>query len=316
MNSKRKEWIDALRAVAIIMVVYGHQVPEFDGYFVVTSPVKMPLFFLISGYLFSMKSQRSFYKKVLLTLIVPWLFLGLLPQILMTPSEGLSSLVAYVLKMLSGKVIWFMPCFIIGSLLFYYTYALMRNRLIVGGCISAFFFIVGVTASHYHILDFSMVNTAMAVQPYFFAGFLFKQIEGQAFVSGCSSIVVSGILFVVFVSLAFILFPGQSMDVHLSSYYNYPLCFAQTLTGLLFFVLLFRKIENFPSWVTVIGKASLVIYIWHSWAIIVFNKSIAIIDKNMPSYVYACLSSLAGILICVILYKFISKYVPFMIGNR
>lgn len=42
---ERKTWIDALRALAIIMVVLGHQVKGEDAYFLFTSPVKMPLFF-------------------------------------------------------------------------------------------------------------------------------------------------------------------------------------------------------------------------------------------------------------------------------
>ena len=53
MLRNRKLWIDSIRAIAIIMVVLGPQIPEETSYFVYTSTVKMPLFFAISGYLFS-----------------------------------------------------------------------------------------------------------------------------------------------------------------------------------------------------------------------------------------------------------------------
>ncbi|MBO5133143.1 MAG: hypothetical protein J6C20_08755 [Paludibacteraceae bacterium] len=53
MLRNRKLWIDSIRAIAIIMVVFGPQIPEETSYFVYTSTVKMPLFFAISGYLFS-----------------------------------------------------------------------------------------------------------------------------------------------------------------------------------------------------------------------------------------------------------------------
>lgn len=44
----RKDWIDALHALAMILVIYGHRVPEWSEYFVFTSPIKIPLFFAIT----------------------------------------------------------------------------------------------------------------------------------------------------------------------------------------------------------------------------------------------------------------------------
>ena len=53
--NKRIDWLDALKAIALIFVVFGHILLEGSEYFVVTSPVKIPLFFAVSGYLFSIK---------------------------------------------------------------------------------------------------------------------------------------------------------------------------------------------------------------------------------------------------------------------
>lgn len=63
MLRNRKLWIDSIRAIAIIMVVFGPQIPEETSYFVYTSTVKMPLFFAISGYLFSDRGQ---------TIVISW----------------------------------------------------------------------------------------------------------------------------------------------------------------------------------------------------------------------------------------------------
>ena len=54
----RKDWLDSLRAVAIMLVVFGHQVPWAESYFAYTSPVKIPLFFAISGYLFKVRDGK------------------------------------------------------------------------------------------------------------------------------------------------------------------------------------------------------------------------------------------------------------------
>lgn len=130
---QREDWVDALRALAIVLVVLGHQIPEITPYFVVTSPVKMPLFFAISGYLFTLKVAKTYYKKVLLTLIVPWIALGLLPQLLMMPIKGITHTLCYFENMLSGEVLWFMPCFIIASILFFHIYKLTRMSVVGGG---------------------------------------------------------------------------------------------------------------------------------------------------------------------------------------
>lgn len=52
-DKKRIEWIDALRALAMVLVIYGHQVPDLTGFFVFTSPIIITLFFAITGYVFN-----------------------------------------------------------------------------------------------------------------------------------------------------------------------------------------------------------------------------------------------------------------------
>ena len=50
---QRKDWIDVLRAIAVLFVIYGHMGRGMWLYYVSTSPIKIPLFFAISGYLFN-----------------------------------------------------------------------------------------------------------------------------------------------------------------------------------------------------------------------------------------------------------------------
>ena len=65
INTKRKGWVDALRGMAIILVVYGHSAKGFSEYFLFTSPIKMPLFFAISGYVFNLtESYLNFLGEV------------------------------------------------------------------------------------------------------------------------------------------------------------------------------------------------------------------------------------------------------------
>lgn len=77
-TDERKIWVDALRAVAILMVIYGHCLHGDESLFAFTNPVKMPLFFAISGYLFSIKGKSfiSFSNSLFKRVVIPWLLFG------------------------------------------------------------------------------------------------------------------------------------------------------------------------------------------------------------------------------------------------
>lgn len=78
MEQKRHiEWIDSLKGLAIILVVLGHNTGgENDAYHFFYT-FHMPLFFLISGFLFSMKPPLEYLKRSFRHLMVPYIaFLG------------------------------------------------------------------------------------------------------------------------------------------------------------------------------------------------------------------------------------------------
>ena len=43
-DSKRKQWVDELRGIAMLLVLYGHLIQGSTPYFTFTSPIKLPLF--------------------------------------------------------------------------------------------------------------------------------------------------------------------------------------------------------------------------------------------------------------------------------
>ena len=65
MNTNRYEYIDALRGIAILFIVFGHipmfcyglpEAAQLSSFRAFTSMVQLPLFFFISGFLFSVKT--------------------------------------------------------------------------------------------------------------------------------------------------------------------------------------------------------------------------------------------------------------------
>lgn len=59
----RKIWIDGLRGLAMVFVLYGHLVNDWSTYYVFTSPIKIPLFFANTGYVY--KTREGDFKRFL-----------------------------------------------------------------------------------------------------------------------------------------------------------------------------------------------------------------------------------------------------------
>ena len=80
--------------------------------------------------------------------------------------------------------------------------------------------------------------------------------------------------------------------------------------------LLFKKIDKYPKWLLEIGKSTLVIYIWHDYVIFAFRTLMAKTGIEIPLLIMAVVSSMVGVLVCCVLNRVVSKYAPFMVGNR
>lgn len=106
----------------MFFVLYGHLVNDWSTYYVFTSPIKIPLFFAITGYVFKTREGdfKRFLKNLCLTLVVPWVFLSLMPvKILYRLIRfNFSGVAGYFVNFISGRVYWYMPCCIIAEIIF------------------------------------------------------------------------------------------------------------------------------------------------------------------------------------------------------
>lgn len=313
----RKEWIDFLRGVAILLVVIGHLIPNEELYFVITSPIKMPLFFAISGYLFVRKGLYDYAKKILTTLVIPWISISMIPVLLQLPFKCSDFVFNYLIDLISGKELWFMPCFIISSCIFYFLLWKIKNRIILG-IFSFCIFFIGIYFKKNHILDFSMVNIALTVQPFFYAGYLFKvyesEISNYSYLKSISIVMI--IVYSALVSCNLYLYPDMSIDIHTAHYFNIPLCIMLIIVGLFSLFTIFSNYNGYPKSILVIGKHSFVIYIYHYYVIIVIDKILGLISFNIPIIAYVLIAVFFICVLCVMISKFYSRYLPFVVGYR
>ena len=130
----RLGWVDIARALAMLAVIFGHVGTEsvgagytHDGAYglitMIINPVKLPVFFALSGYLYSHRYDdcEQLAHRTLRARIIPYVFWGTFMGLVATamdlmrcgfdfgrlPSLLLSN---YILPLLRGNLIWFIPC--------------------------------------------------------------------------------------------------------------------------------------------------------------------------------------------------------------
>lgn len=310
VSNERKLWVDSLRAIAMILVVYGHCVQGWTAFFVCTSPIKMPLFFIISGYLFNPKNgdAKVFFKNLLFKLVIPWIVLGMLH-----PTNPLTRFG----ELISGKTLWFMPCLIIGEIVWFFIIKISRVKwqIVLYGLILS---CVGYNLTQLHILDYAMINRALTVQVFFIGGLLIKNYE-RVLLSKCKVILLLGIiLYFALICTQMQLFPGMFIDVHNGRYFNLLFCFIIILIGCItiFFAFDFFNVRN--RWLVYIGQNTLIIYIAHGLGTSTFSKIVlnTIGSTLIPLYTYALFKAFFAILLCCVLAVIFNRYFPELVGKK
>lgn len=307
---ERKLWLDSLRGVAMILVVYGHLVPKWTDYFVFTSPVKMPLFFAISGYLFNPRggNQLEFLKTIFFRLIIPWIILGMFP---------FSHPVDRFWGLLSGKILWFMPCLVISEMIWFYIHKSCKydalvviSGLLVSTC--------GIILSIYNPIRYAMFDTALVVQAYFVLGFLIRRYEDSLSVKWSYNTLFFIVVYFLLSLLVLTIYPGDSLDVHLNKYFNYSICALMIICGCTALFMLFQKFNFTPQWLVYIGQNTLAIYILHGYGFGLFRILTAQIgvDILLPLPIQALIKTVFSCFVCCILAYVLNQYLPELVGKK
>ena len=125
---ERKKWLDALRALAVYLVVAGHM--HAGAFELLTAQVKIPLFFAISGYLMRENDDRPFGRFAwdkFRRLMIPYYALGILILPLLVVSyhwmDGTAPtaiLRRELRRLLCGDLLWFLSYLFATELLTYW----------------------------------------------------------------------------------------------------------------------------------------------------------------------------------------------------
>jgi fucose 4-O-acetylase-like acetyltransferase len=270
-EKQRLIWIDIAKSLAIILVVLGHVwrgleegalINDSNTFMTLDHAIyyfHMPVFFMISGYLFAMTYARSWgstLKKQLIFIIWPYI---LWSAVIVTMKVVLSSSVNSESSFSQLLSIHYQPVsifwFLYALLVFQVVTKIMPNKLALLGLASA-----GVIAHYlYPVEGFDIINSITQFFIFFVLGFCFFKSSWQEYIQSPSKVVIlSGTI--VFAAVQYLFFLE---GVSLSS----PWAFLAAVTlSLSFFTICiflsgFRLFQS--SIFKYIGSATLAIYVSH-----------------------------------------------------
>jgi fucose 4-O-acetylase-like acetyltransferase len=305
----RDKYIDYLKGILIILVVIGHSYKNTAGIFWIIYRFHMPLFFMISGYLFNnTRTIKEFTKRKFKTLIIPYIIYFIISLIVtnlfLTKIDFLTTINAFFLNgkyliYVNNWAIWFLPFLFYISLLFYPISKIKDDKKLL--LLTIILFIISVPT--YKIFNKIYPNeffplTLQAVPPalaYKISGLLYKRNKDKIKITYNKKIVISIIFFIlgIYFSLCTIL----SEIIRLSTYR-----YIATSLLLIPLILMLTK-DNHNKIIEYLGRNTLVILGLHRLLIqVLMNyKFYDYLNSYNISYESTCvlISFLVIVIICL-----------------
>lgn len=322
--NNRIKWIDYAKAIGIILVIIGHAISKYNLNLSVLEKfiysMHMPLFFIISGYLFKWDSsinKKEFIKKKVKRLILPYLlFIVLITVCHLFEVLLLHKGMEFFYKFLSIDNIfytilctvksiysnlWFFPCLLVSEIILFLLFRKLKNEyltisvsLIIG---FAFLFFRKFTNI---VLPFCM-ETALASLLFLGVGSIVRKIEINNF---CNIRLLINISLFIILN---VLYSGKTFV-----YYNLdiesPGIFIFTaIFGSMIVIDICQKINNINI-LQSIGSNSMYIYGLHFIMQNIINIIIKIVANNINDYLILFVTTIINLLLCMCTINILKKW--------
>ena len=314
--TRRKLWLDGLRAVAMLLVILGHLLPGRSAFFVFTGPVKLPLFFAISGYLFrDDRSAGDFFAGVLRRLLVPWLLAVLALTLARVPARGVAAVPGMLRDAVAEPTLWYIVCCAVAEVVWYGLRRLCPGAAgtVVGAALLS---AAGFALARLNALNALMINRALIAQAWLLLGFLFRKNEARLRQLSWLALAVAAAGYVALALVSLAVWPGRHMDVHLNRYYNLPFCMLMIWLGCATLLAAGSKLERAPRTLVYVGQNTLVYYMLHNFVIKAIEWALKRMDLRLDGVPRALALTLLACLACGAAALAINRFLPELAGRR
>lgn len=282
-NAKRIDWIDMAKGYGMLAVIIAHICSGPLHTWIYT--FHMPLFFFLSGYVFSNKDNFDlFIKKKARSLLIPYFTLGI-PMVafkvlfsLYQKTFTVDSSIELIRNFVFQKrlwTLWYIACLFFLNIIFYVITKFAKNN------VSKAIIVIGMTLlglvyykSGGKPLPWN-IDVCFTAIPFFFVGYVLKlnkeateKVLSKKFIS-VSLFFIFGLINVVFGYLN-IRTTGTGLEMFDSEYANPFFTYISAFSGI-FAVIIFSKFFSFKP-IRYIGENSLVYYAWHQTIMITVTK--------------------------------------------
>ena len=323
IQKQRKEWIDALRGIAMIIVMVWHFSNGVNGqylYSVITAPIMIPLFFAITGYVFNNCNgdAKTFYIKLIKYLVFPWIALALLKgACIAITRHSFGYYIEFIKNLFTGENLWYFPCCIIAEIIFFYTLKICKNKIHYIVCLSSLLTAFGFLLSKWPFFDNLNINTAFICQSFLLIGLLIRKYDTP----GDLLSIIIGIVYFIIICIT----PPQDIigfksliDIHLNYYWNIGISFIIILLGNVFLFHTANKYDHsIPSLLKFIGQNTIVFYVFHYDTMMPFNiitNKLGLTDTSNWYFVFIKL--IWATACCTIIAILLNKTCPAIVGKR
>ncbi len=329
---KRFVWIDYAKSIGIYFVVLGHT-HLYTPLSNVIYTWLMPVFFFISGYLFSFEkntSLKTFAWKRFKSLLVPYLWINLITYLfwlfvgrkfgedstsnICWYSPAIHTLLGNGTQMVHNIPTWFYIC-LYGLEMFYYIFFKHVKKIYIGLLILIVAGYLNYTFNPY-LLPFSL-NTALVGMIFYALG---NELKNRKYAFKYNIFYI-----VLFLSLIIIVahFNGR-INMYKNYYANYILFLIGGFSG----IYLIAAIATFLSdrykerkWITYISKNTIIISGFHL-LIFSFLKGFMVFVLHVPiAFLYEkiainILFAAISLILCLPIAYIINRYFPFIVGKK
>ena len=334
-RNNRISWLDMAKGYGTLLVIFAHLGAGSIRTWIYT--FHMPLFFLLSGYVFNENYDFSnFIKKKCKSIVVPYFCLGI-PMVLFeflkyvySGRFGVENSIALIKAFLMQRrlwTLWFIACLFCLNILFFCIVKFCKSQWIVG-FISVLLPFVGLI--YYGMgkgaLPWNMDVCLMAI-PFFFAGYCYKKhaVQVDAFLTKrWRSLVLFVVLALVNLVCAYFSLDetGVGLEMFDSKYGNPIFTYVAAFAGVACLVIFSKWFVIKP--IRYIGENSMLYYAWHQTIMMpVVAKALAVVGVDalnangwIGNFIYK-LIWMAGIVLIITMCNWMIKKLgwKFMLGK-
>lgn len=329
----RYDWLDAVKAFAMALVIFCHLGLNGVGHFqTYASFIKLPLFFAASGFVFNPDKNQSFIqflKSRFTRVIVPYICLSVLVRL--TALFGYSGsfidwLKESIFNITTGKTMWFLPTLFICNCVMFLIFRLSKknNWVIIISALASF--VIG----YFLICDkhvFMGVNTAFIAYPMCVFGYYLK--SNIMKLKNKLQLVICAVSLFAYLAMPIVYRLIVGKYNHINMYESYYDCYFYDMlvsyAGTLGVFILFSKLK-FPKFVSWFGRNTIFYYAFHVSAcrllLFILRNLISseltaenLTSSYLGSAIYS-LITLASLLLLVPICLLVNKYIPFIVGAK